>query len=506
MMMIEMVLSLLVMIFLLVLIVLFFIYYYDYNSPKSYPLLGCTLSLVKNWHHIIQWTTDLLAKSSSSTITLTGLFGQSCILTSNPSNVKHILKTRFNVYQKDSILRRGLIDLLGCGIFLVDGTEWKSQRQLMSHEFRTDTFLQLVESITMKELSTRLLPLFSSAHANAFVLDLQEIFGRFTFDMVCQVAFGYDPHYLLPSLKQNSTPLADAYRTAIKMSMGRCISPPIFWKVKKFFNIGSEKKLSLAVHELRKFIRSRIIEKKEALLTNNSVGVPSAFFDRMLAKSDDHKNKSVFDENFYIDEAINLILGAEDTLCSALVWYFWLVSSNPQVEKEIVREILQKEDCNNLKEMVYMHASICESMRLYPPVPQESKQAMKDDIWPDGTKVKKGTRVLYNIFAMGRSPKLWGESWADFEPERRLERDDRTGNWRFIPKDPFTYPMFQAGPRTCIGKEIAFMQMKLVATIVLRRFQIEPAVEGYSPVYGSCMTSMMRNGFPVQILQRCQNL
>ncbi|KAF3625583.1 hypothetical protein FXO38_29690 [Capsicum annuum] len=392
----------------------------------------------------------------------------SCILTSNPSNFKHILKTRFNVYQNDSILRRGLIDLLGCGIFLVDGAEWKSQRQLMSHEFRTDTFLQLVESITMKELSIRLLPLFSSAHANAFVLDLQEIFGRCTFDMVCQVAFGYDPHYLLPALIQNSTPLADAYRTAIKMSMGRCISPSIFWKVKKFFNIGSEKKLSLAVHELRKFIRSRIIEKKEALLTNNSDGVPSAFFDRMLAKSDDHKNKSVFDENFYIDKAINLILGAEDTLCSALVCYF--------------------------------------CMRLYPPVPQVSKQAMKDDIWPDGTKVKKGTRVLYHIFAMGRSPKLWSENWADFEPERWLEREDRTGNWRFIPKDPFTYPVFQAGPRTCIGKEIAFMQMKLVATIVLRRFQIVPAVEGYSPVYGSCMTSMMRNGFPVQILQRCQNL
>ncbi|PHU15497.1 hypothetical protein BC332_16702 [Capsicum chinense] len=292
-----------------------------------------------------------MVKSPSSTITLTGLFSQSCILTSNPSNVKHILKTRFNVYQKDSILRRGLIDLLGCGIFLVDGAEWKSQRQLMSHEFRTEMFLQLVESITMKELSTRLLPLFSSAHANAFALDLQEIFGWFTFDMVCQVAFAYDPHYLLPSLKQNSTPLADAYRTAIKMSMGR----------------------------------NRIIEKKEALLTNNSDGVPSSFFDRMLAKSDDHKNKSVFDENFYIDKAINLILGAEDTLCLALVWNFWLVSSNPQVEKEIVREIHQKEDSNNLKEMVYKHSSICESMRLYHPVPQESKQAMKDDIWPDGS-------------------------------------------------------------------------------------------------------------------------
>ncbi|MCD9560676.1 hypothetical protein HAX54_019419 [Datura stramonium] len=217
----------------------------------------------------------------------------------------------------------------------------------------------------------------------------------------------------------------------------------------------------------------------------------------MLARA--HKNMSIFDEEYYIDEAINLILGAEDTLCSSLVWYFWLIASNPQVEKEIIREINDQKNNNN---KVYMHASICESMRLYPPIPQESKQAMEDDILPDGTKVKKGTRVFYNIFAMGRSPELWGENWEDFKPERWLEKDESTGNWRFTPRDPFTYPVFQAGPRTCLGKDIAFMQIQLVATTVLKQFQIVPAVEGYSPIYGSSMTSKMRNGFPIRILRR----
>lgn len=79
-----------------------------------------------------------------------------------------------------------------------------------------------------------------------------------------------------------------------------------------------------------------------------------------------------------------------------------------------------------------------------------------------------------------------------------MERDGSTssrGDWRFIPRDPFTYPVFQAGPRTYIGKDIAFMQIKLVAANVLRQYRFVPAVEGYSPVYGSCMTSKMRNGF-----------
>nr|XP_009797272.1 PREDICTED: cytochrome P450 94A1-like [Nicotiana sylvestris] len=204
---------------------------------KSYPLLGCTLSLIKNRHRVIEWTTELLAKSSSATITLTGLFGRSCIYTSNPSNVQHIIKTRFHFYQKDVILRRSLLDLLGNGIFLVDGAKWKFQRQLMSRELKASTFHQLVKTVTMKELSSRLLPLFSSAIEEDHVLDLQDIFRRFTFDMVCQVAFGYDPHYLLPSLVLLNTPLADAYRTAINISMGRCICPPLLWKVKKLLNI-----------------------------------------------------------------------------------------------------------------------------------------------------------------------------------------------------------------------------------------------------------------------------
>ncbi|KAI7983034.1 Cytochrome P450 94A2 [Camellia lanceoleosa] len=128
--------------------------------------------------------------------------------------------------------------------------------------------------------------------------------------------------------------------------------------------------------------------------------------------------------------------------------------------------------------MVYTHASLSETMRLYPPIPIDGKQALKNNVLPDGTVVKKGMRVNYHPYALGRSEELWGEDWAEFRPERWLERDDdAAAEWRFLARDPYAYPVFQAGPRVCIGKEMAFLQMKRVVGAVLRRFQIVPAFE-----------------------------
>ncbi|XP_049358688.1 cytochrome P450 94A2-like [Solanum verrucosum] len=210
-------------------------------------------------------------------------------------------------------------------------------------------------------------------------------------------------------------------------------------RAKKFARIGSEKNLSLA----QEFIKNRIARLKEGECDDH------VDFVHFLASKGRSQN------------------------------------NNPEVEKEVVSDIKANNNNNNWKKMTYLHASICKSMRL------------STDIWPDGTKVNKGTEVIIHIFAMGRSQELWGENWAEFKPERWLRKD-----WVFIPRDPFNYPVFQAGPRTCLGIDIAFMQIKLVAANVLSQFQLVPAVDGYSPVYSSTLTSKMKNGFPVRVIQR----
>ncbi|XP_074278077.1 cytochrome P450 94A1-like [Silene latifolia] len=348
------------------------------------------------------------------------------------------------------------------------------------------------------------------AAKNRRVLDLQDILQRFTFDNICKISFGYDPEYLDPSLPNQE--FAVAYEEATMISTARFRSFfPIVWKTSKFLNIGSEKRLKEAVSKVRQFAMAIVKEKKETILKNseNSEDLLSRFL-----------KSGHSDEKFVTDIVISFLLAGRDTTSAALTWFFWLVHKNKQAEQQILEEVLQNrgkqgnktEHLNStayeeVKDMVYTHAALCESMRLFPPVPVDIKEATSDDVLPDGMRVKKGTWVTYHPYAMGRLEKLWGPDWAKYRPERWLQKTENVveKKWRFMPRDPYSYPVFHGGPRVCLGKEMAFLQMKRVVAGVLSRFKVVPvAEEGFEPVYVPYLTAKMHGGFPVRIEERCE--
>nr|XP_004242690.1 cytochrome P450 94A1-like [Solanum lycopersicum] len=464
--------------------------------PKSYPIIGSYFSLLANQEQRIQWLSDIILSTPKLTFTLIRPLNFHTIITANPSNVQHILKTNFSVYQKGQNSNNTLADFLSNGIFNVDGDIWKYQRQVASHEFNTRSLRKFVESVVDVEVSERLVPILANAAAEKNVVDLQDVLQRFAFDNICKIAFGYDPKYLLPNLPEAE--FAVAFEDCVRLSSERFAVPfPLIWKMKRAFGIGSEKKLRIAVGEVREFAKRIVREKLNERSSLDSADLLSRFL------STGHS-----DEDFVVDIVISFILAGRDTTSAALTWFFWLISKNADVESEILREIGGKEEdvsmrYDEVKNMMYTHASLCESMRFYPPVPMDSKEVMKDDVLPDGTFVKKGMRVTYHPYAMGRSEEIWGKDWAEFKPERWLNKDEMTGNWMFVGKDPFAYPVFQAGPRVCLGKEMAFLQMKRVVAGVLQRFKVVPVVEkGVEPMFISYLTAKMKGGFPVTIEER----
>ncbi|XP_060171547.1 cytochrome P450 94A1-like [Lycium barbarum] len=466
--------------------------------PKSYPIIGSYFSIIANQEQRIQWISDIILSTPKLTFTLIRPLNFHTIFTANPSNVQHMLKTNFHVYQKGQKSNSTLADFLSNGIFNVDGDIWKYQRQVASHEFNTKSLRKFVETVVDTELSERLIPILANAAAEKKVLDLQDILQRFAFDNICKIAFGYDPGYLLPSLPEAE--FAVAFEDSVRLSSERFIYPfPLIWKIKRALNIGSEKKLRIAVQQVREFAKKIVREKQREL--NEKSSLDSAdLLSRFLSTG--HS-----DEDFVTDIVISFILAGRDTTSAVLTWFFWLISKNPEVEFRILEELGEKNEAlmlyDEVKNMMYTHASLCESMRFYPPVPMDSKEAVKDDVLPDGTFVKKGTRVTYHPYAMGRSEEIWGGNWAEFKPERWLNKDEVTGNWKFVSKDVYAYPVFQAGPRICLGKEMAFLQMKRVVAGVLQRFKVVPVAEkGVEPMFISYLTAKMKGGFPVTIEER----
>ncbi|CAO2831562.1 unnamed protein product [Amaranthus hypochondriacus] len=473
---------------------------------KSYPFIGTIPEFIANRHRFLEWTTEILSSNPFHTSIYTRPGNVYGIMTAYPPNLEHFLKTRFDNYDKGPRYVSLLHDLLGSGIFNCDGDLWKLQRKTAILEFNTRSLKNFILDCIRSEITTRLIPVLNEASDSGRVLDLQDILDRFAFDNVCKLAFGFDPDCLFGRGSEESE-FMRAFEVATKLSAGRFLYVlPITWMIKKWLNVGSEKKLRESVkivHEFAdKIIRSRInqisSDPKNSNLNNQDL------LSRFIC-SDEIETK---DPNFLRDVVISFILAGKDSTSSVLSWLFWLLSVHSdilskirfEVHKVRVRAGKQVGDTYNfeeLREMNYLHGALSEVLRLYPSVPLDTRTCLKDDVLPDGTKIKKDWFITYSSYAMGRIESIWGKDCLEFRPERWIDE-----NGLYKPVDPFKYPAFNGGPRTCLGKEMSYLQMKSIVACMVEQFDFDVVGKEKSPQYLLSLTLRVRNGLQVKVKAR----
>lgn len=161
------------------------------------------------------------------------------------------------------------------------------------------------------------------------------------------------------------------------------------------------------------------------------------------------ENGQPFTDQYLQDIVMNFIIAGRDTTAVTLSWTFYCLSTHPEVRKRLLEEIDstlrgQKPTYDDIDtQLPYLHAVVKEVLRLYPPVPKDPKMALEDDTLPDGTFVPAGTAVVYTPYVMGRLEEMY-ENPLQFNPDRWLDAENAK-------KTLFEYPVFQAGPRTCLG-------------------------------------------------------
>ncbi|KAL8493676.1 hypothetical protein ACS0TY_024750 [Phlomoides rotata] len=495
----------LTILFIVVVSLYFYIFFLYQKSKKTatygfrvYPLLGTLPEFILNRHRFLEWTTGILSRCPTNTAVFHRPGNVHGVITANPEIVEHMLKSNFDNFPKGIRFRALLQDFLGTGIFNSDGETWKIQRKTASYEFNTKSLRNFVMENVRMELQSRLIPVLENAAKSEIrVLDVQDILERFAFDNVCKVAFNVDPGCLGGDGTVGGE-FMRAFEDAATLSSGRFMyALPYLYLIKKFLNLGSERKLqeSIAiVHQFAdKIIRTRMEEKTEK--------TDEDLLSRFIG---DTENSA----EFLRDIIISFILAGRDTTSSALTWFFWLLSTKPEVEETILQELENIRIQNNksigdvysfdeLREMHYLHAAISEAMRLYPPVPIDTKACKKDDILPDGTFIGKDWFISYHTYAMGRMESIWGKDCCEFKPERWIE------NGACKQESPFRYPVFHAGPRMCLGKDMAYIQMKSIAASVLERFAMEMVLEkGKCPDHLLSLTLRMKGGLLVRVKER----
>ncbi|KAI6557917.1 hypothetical protein MCOR03_005593 [Pyricularia oryzae] len=195
------------------------------------------------------------------------------------------------------------------------------------------------------------------------------------------------------------------------------------------------------------------------------------------------EGKSTLSHNEVILNVALMISAGTDTTATALTGWTYFVCTHPEVYQRLIDEVrggLPTEDhirWENVRKMSYLEATIHEALRLYPPSPASQQRVVpRGGATIDGYFVPEGTTVAVPPWVSTHSEMHFYDP-ESFRPERWLGEDEKYARDDFNASLPFG-----TGPRVCIGRNLAYMEMQLITATLLWNYDLELDREKYLDV------------------------
>nr|CAD1830198.1 unnamed protein product [Ananas comosus var. bracteatus] len=169
-------------------------------------------------------------------------------------------------------------DLLGDGIFAVNGDKWLHQRKLASHEFSTKV-LRSFSSVAFRKNAAKLAKKISAAAAGSTVIDLQDLLMKSMLDSIFKVGFGLEIDTLSGS-DEFGVCFSKAFDESNWIVFRRYVD--IFWSAKRYLNIGLERQLKKNIKIIDDFVYQLIQRKRENMQNEQDVVRPPKIYDRYI--------------------------------------------------------------------------------------------------------------------------------------------------------------------------------------------------------------------------------
>ncbi|RMJ10958.1 hypothetical protein CDV36_009408 [Fusarium kuroshium] len=220
---------------------------------------------------------------------------------------------------------------------------------------------------------------------------------------------------------------------------------------------------------------------ERARIEHESDGDGRKDFFHYLFKAVDPETGKGYSQDELFGESESLIIAGSDTTAISTAAAFFYLSRNPEVQQKLADEITSTfssldeiKSGPTLHSCKYLRAFIEENLRMSPPVPADlSREVEKGGIVVDGKYIPEGIKVSTVSYCMHHNPEYFPEPFK-FKPERWIvDEDDTTGaSAESVALAQSAYMPFSAGPRGCIGKNLAYLEMNLVLAKVIYNFEI----------------------------------
>ncbi|ETK73122.1 hypothetical protein L917_19647 [Phytophthora nicotianae] len=475
--------------------------------PSKIPVLGNAMELLSNSERMHDWIADQIVPRNGEPFTLSLPGKDDMMFIAKPEHIEQVLKTQFDNFPKSQHIHDVFFDLLGDGIVITNGETWKRQRRVLVNLFSARTLREHMTPISQKYV-VKLRSIFEEAAVSNKPMDAFGLMHRYTLDVFAEIGFGTEMNLL----EGRYQPFAEAIEESQYIVSARFKQPDALWKIKRWLNVGSEKKLRHAIDVIDEHIM-RIVseaiqrrqERKEAIKAGKDVkpadkDIVSIILDSM------ETNNQVVDPVEVRNIAAAALIAGRDTTADALGWLLHVLSENPNVEAKLRSELLKHmpklatdskyvPTVEELSEVPYLEATIRELLRVMPAGPLIATHCVRDTVFPDGTFVPKNTDIGIAFYTTGRLTSVWGEDALEFKPERFL--DAETGEIIKVSSSKFC--AFSAGPRICVGRNLAYLEMKIVIANIVSRFHLVPEPNQPTPAYTQGITLGMQTPLMMRV-------
>ncbi len=197
------------------------------------------------------------------------------------------------------------------------------------------------------------------------------------------------------------------------------------------------------------------------------------------------------------DQIVTFIVAGHETVASALTWAWYLLGVYPEYAEKLAVEADEvfgdrRPRFDDLPRLGWASAVYDETLRLYPPGWLITRKAVADDEVL-GHHIPAGSLIVISPFLIHRHPASGPDSEL-FEPGRFLGEAP--------PRQSGAYLPFGAGPRLCIGREMARAEGALVLSMAAQRFRLQPT--STRPMEAKPLVMLKpRGGLHMTLHERC---
>jgi cytochrome P450 len=370
------------------------------------------------------------------------------IVTTNPSVIQHVLKTNAENYQKSEIQVKRMGHFLGKGLLTTHGDAWRTQRRLIQKGFAPKQ-LEALSAIMQNSLAESLQDFDRQIQAGP--VDIYPHLMKMTFAMVARSLFG-------AKLKDEDIAVVSQTICTVQEFIVRQTLQPY---LNPWFELTGELRRHEEMRVRADGILMQYIKTRRQQAPGNDL-----LQTLMDARYSDGEGMS---DELVLSESMQLLVAGHETSSNGLSWLLYLLNRHPDCLERVREEfhsVLGDAPMTfcDVPKLEFATQVIQEGLRLYPPFWIVDRMAVADDRVGD-IEIPGGSMVIVYVYGAHHARRYW-ENPESFDPQRFTKANQKLHT-------PFTHLPFGGGPRGCIGSHYAMLQILMILSDLLRKYDFE---------------------------------